>query len=418
MKTFAFISYARSDALGVANEIQQLLESYVIPRKILKKGYPHPEGKFIRRVFVDVQDLTVATTSFSEEIKSHIREAEYLIVLCSKSSARDMSYVHNEIAYFLETHENNTDKILPIALDGVLSDAIPVELHDVVAKRNIVIWDRRWTTVNRRRKNEMRMAIFKIVEFLLKIEFDRLYNRYWMAFWKKLRLGLGIAAAVAIIIITSLCVAVHQAAEREKEMSARINFEKHVFPLSIDFSYVKAFAAPLIHATTDNECVLVLTMPKNFEELGHSGKEKLNAVTADLNSLGWKIEPVSLNSPLRPRPLTTYELFSPNGPIPGKRIYLDVVTQLSAVKSVVDYLTHDNQYYSHDAETLEKLTREYGLEFREHLETILTNEFTNVKDPANFRKWRVEYVTEKGDLQEALNRITSDVTLQKAELAE
>lgn len=78
MKTFAFISYARSDGSTIANEVQRQLEAYVVPRKLVGQENPIPDGKYIRRVFVDTSDLSVTASDFTEEIKKNLRESEYL----------------------------------------------------------------------------------------------------------------------------------------------------------------------------------------------------------------------------------------------------------------------------------------------------------------------------------------------------
>ena len=79
MKTFAFISYARSDASPEARRIQYLLEHFSIPRALVPEGRVLPEGRYLRKVFVDTSDLPVSDGDFSEDIRKALDEAEYLI---------------------------------------------------------------------------------------------------------------------------------------------------------------------------------------------------------------------------------------------------------------------------------------------------------------------------------------------------
>ena len=101
VKTHVFISYTRSDAAEQAHLLQRRLESYHIPRKIVGKDVPLPDGKYLRRVFVDTEDLSVSNESFHAQLKLELDEAKFMIVLCSKAAARPDSFVHKEIKYFV-----------------------------------------------------------------------------------------------------------------------------------------------------------------------------------------------------------------------------------------------------------------------------------------------------------------------------
>lgn len=101
-QTFAFITYARCDSWWEARRFQHLLESYKIPRSLAPKDIRLPDGKYLRKVFVDTSDLPVSNGDFREDIKRELDAAEYLVVLCSQGSARPESYVHEEIRYLRE----------------------------------------------------------------------------------------------------------------------------------------------------------------------------------------------------------------------------------------------------------------------------------------------------------------------------
>ena len=63
IKTHIFISYARSDASEVASLLQRRLEGYRISRKLVSKDVPLPDSKYLRRGFVDKEDLSVSKGS-------------------------------------------------------------------------------------------------------------------------------------------------------------------------------------------------------------------------------------------------------------------------------------------------------------------------------------------------------------------
>ncbi len=110
IKTHVFISYARSDAAEVANLLQRRLESYRIPRKLVGKCVPLPNGKYLRRVFVDTEDLSVSKESFNAHLKQELDDAKFLIVLCSRAAARADSFAHKEIKGCSLKFEFVTDK--------------------------------------------------------------------------------------------------------------------------------------------------------------------------------------------------------------------------------------------------------------------------------------------------------------------
>lgn len=396
MKCHCFISYAREDA-AVAEALQAFLESYRITRRLVPAGVPLPDGRYLRKVFVDTHDLSTVTDDFRKELRRNLDEAEYLIVLCSRHSACAGSFVHQEIGWFLEKRGSDTSRILPVALDGVAEDAVPDELQKVVASRNIVLLERDWLT-DRIRRAQLQNAYFHVVEFLLKIDANVLNNRYWQIFEKRLYAGIMVGLGVAVVLVGMLAFGLHHAKVAEAHQRERVRFEKKVFPLSIDYSYVQAFAAPLFNCRTNAECVLIAAMPRNYAELAHKPAQKMETVAHDLDELGWQIVPRKYPVPNR-RPLVTYELLRHGKPIPGKEIYLDVVSQLSAVRKVLDHLTSDSQF--HPPESREELTRAYIAEFEALLPQLLVEE-------VGPRGTNVFYVVDKAELKAVLRGMCGD----------
>ncbi len=391
IKTHVFISYARSDAAEVANMLQRRLEGCRIPRKLVGKDVPLPEGKYLRRVFVDTEDLAVSRESFHAQLKHELDDAEYLVVLCSKAAARADSFVHREIKYFTEKNGGDTSRILPIALDGVGDDAIPAEVHEVVRSRNIVLWDREWPSQGRFGKAHQHSAYFKVLEFLIGVDAGVLNNRYWIAWRRRIIRAVGIGLAVMVALVAALT---HDIINQVH----RVKFEKKVFPLSIDYSYMEAFAAPLIGYDTNKHSIIIAAMPKNYSELGNKPWQKKNAIKKDLESLGWTCESRKYTIEKWTRPLVT-DIIRPEGrDIPGTNVYVDVVSQLSAIKKVLDYLTEDNPFHSIDDR--EELAHYYVEEFKAKLIELLQK-----NDAIKGCSWEFRFVTDKEELRNALDGI-------------
>ena len=78
----AFISYkhAKLDT-AIASHIQRKLEHYYVPHK-LKKKIKHQK---ITRIFRDKDELPI-TSDLTETITNALRQAEYLIVICSTNT--------------------------------------------------------------------------------------------------------------------------------------------------------------------------------------------------------------------------------------------------------------------------------------------------------------------------------------------
>lgn len=72
-KYFAFISYKRGDIdEEVANWIHTKLEKYPYPINNVSEENRPADVKFVRDIFIDVKNLHVSVTDFSEDIKESI----------------------------------------------------------------------------------------------------------------------------------------------------------------------------------------------------------------------------------------------------------------------------------------------------------------------------------------------------------
>jgi len=140
-KYYAFISYSRKNS-PAANYLQKSLERSRIPTKKIHESFLPDDGKHIKPVFLDKRDLEVSEKDFSENIQYAIENSRYLLVLCSPESVQS-EWVRKEISYFLKTHNNAINAIVPIILSGRPGsggedECLPEELrHADITSRNL-----------------------------------------------------------------------------------------------------------------------------------------------------------------------------------------------------------------------------------------------------------------------------------------
>ncbi len=280
MKTFAFISYSRKDR-DVASWLQVKLEKYPYPREWVNKELQPNHDKFIRKVFLDTKDLPVTDGQFDESIKRNLKDARYLIVLCSENSTGSV-YVNNEIKYFLETHDNNPDLVLPVFINKVENNVPEALLDYQITDRNCPIYNRELTP----KSESNTYCFYHIVSFLLKVDHRRLYDRYQRHRRKKgirrsifMNVLIGLLSLLIIFLIKSIqnknraIQSQNEVIELQKEL---IEFEKNIFPLSIVFGYTSNFLMPVVNYIKDNDIQkeIYILMPYCEADLQHQDRIK------------------------------------------------------------------------------------------------------------------------------------------------
>ena len=114
----AFISYKHADLDNkVAAYVEKHLEHFHIPGKIRKKT----GIKKIERIFRDTDELPI-TSDLSGTIEEALKNADYLIVICSTNTCKSM-WVEREIKFFLQSHPK--ENILTVLADGEPADVVP-----------------------------------------------------------------------------------------------------------------------------------------------------------------------------------------------------------------------------------------------------------------------------------------------------
>lgn len=169
-KTLAFISYSRRDKT-IANWLHKQLENYAYPQNLVRKENRPPDNKYIRPIFIDTKDLNVDTHPFDEDIKEHLKNSRYLILICSINSAKS-EYVNKEVNYFLEQHENNYNLIIPFFIDDVTEDSIlPTIKGTPVMNRHFPIYN---TTLSEHSEAN-NYCLYQIISFILGLDFSLVY---------------------------------------------------------------------------------------------------------------------------------------------------------------------------------------------------------------------------------------------------
>ncbi|MBR4831117.1 MAG: TIR domain-containing protein, partial [Butyrivibrio sp.] len=114
----AFISYKHADLDNkIAAYVEKHLERYHIPAKIRKKT----GIKKIERIFRDTDELPI-TSDLTGTIEEALKNADYLIVICSTNTCKSM-WVEREIKLFLQNHPK--ENILTVLADGEPVDVVP-----------------------------------------------------------------------------------------------------------------------------------------------------------------------------------------------------------------------------------------------------------------------------------------------------
>lgn len=165
-KYVAFISYSRKDK-AIADWLHEKLESYALPdRQKALSIFPF-DGKYFRKVFLDTQDLHVEERPFTERLKTALEHSAFLIVLCSKSSAKS-PFVDKEIRYFIETHDQNLSRIVPLFIDEV-DGCIPEAFNgSSIMERHFPIYNSHLS----KNSEANNYCFYQIISYVLKINFS------------------------------------------------------------------------------------------------------------------------------------------------------------------------------------------------------------------------------------------------------
>lgn len=187
---FAFISYSHSD-MAVAKWIQKRLEQFKLPTEIHNEI--DAQSRYLRPIFRDQSDLN--TGILGDELRRHLERSKYLILICSKNSAKSQ-WVSDEARAFVEL--GRLEHIIPVIIsDGQTPerDLFPKYLRDYFSSNpNSELLGVNIGEVGREK------ALIRIVSKMLDVEFDSLWNRHL----RQKRTRIITSSLLSTAILTSL----------------------------------------------------------------------------------------------------------------------------------------------------------------------------------------------------------------------
>ena len=350
---FAFISYSRLDT-DVVVDIFKRVEKYPYPKKWVEEENRPEDDTFVRPIFLDMADLSIQHRDFTVEIRERLRSSRYLIVFCSDNSAKS-DYVKREIDYFLKTHNNDSNLIVAVYIDKVFQGMHPV-IDTIVATRNCPIYT---TGKGVAGDTGRKYCFYHIVEFLLKVDFDKLYNRYEQHKRRKRRTKVTL---ISLFVGLITCTAIYgwlSERERAKIEHARVEFEMGVFPYSLVSGYINNFVRPTMMALNDS-CTeaphMIIYMPYDSLELNDSVRSAkyTNYIRSHYPFEGYETENIHIPTRYRASSITKIKFTDYDMPI-----YKDDARTVTAFRSVIEYKLSDKNPVDVPREIKEKFTQTY-----------------------------------------------------------
>ncbi|MDE6418870.1 MAG: toll/interleukin-1 receptor domain-containing protein [Duncaniella sp.] len=369
-KYIAFISYSRKDK-DIADWLHTKLENYVLPdREKAMQIFPF-KGKYFRPVFLDTQDLHVEERPFSDRLQEALRNTSYLIVLCSKNSSVS-PFVEREIKYFLETHENNLSRIVPLFIDEVNGAIPPVFEDTTIMTRHFPIYNTRLS----KNSEANNYCFYQIVSYILGIDFSEIYNRYEVdankQIKKKRRFLLYIIASLSLMLCVLGGMFYTYSEQKNKALERKqrlIDFEKKVFPAAIVHGYERNFLTPVINhlKTKPERFSIYILMPKNERDLEHQDRVGDFAYEAKL-ALGIDSIPNELLPTDTKRGSRIIRVSKDNHLLDG--VYLDFATTTTAFLEVAKYKKRNHEYRQTPIDSIiDGYSREFALQVNEKLKS-------------------------------------------------
>lgn len=391
---FAFLSYSRQD-VKVALDLWKKTEKYPYPKQLVDVEN-RPEDRYrVRPIFLDVADLSTKERNFSKELQENLANTRYLVVICSPNSAKS-DFVKKEIDFFLESHNNDNSLIIPVYVDHVFSGMHPV-IDQILATRNCPIY----VTVGGEAGHAGRKYCFyHLMEFLLKVDFDKLYNRYEAYAKRKRRFRTSIITIFLTILISTLSFGWYKQIQATKVEHDLAQFEKETFPFSLVVGYTENFLMPSLQALKDSlkqEPHIIVMMPRTYpllnEEIRKKSFQETKAkMSTHFGFSGFVTEELHIKSRRRAASIVRIQLDSLKTPV-----YYDLASTVKAIKSVVDY-KYDGSRHQVQIDTTkvsrDEMVREYSLQFIRQTKEQLAEDST-----------LVHFVFSPQEMMEALARI-------------
>lgn len=396
-RPFAFISYSRRDE-RVATDIRTRLEKYVYSTELVAPENRPEDKKYVRPVFQDRTDLHVTNPEYWDDLKQNVRDTKYLIVICSPNSAMSKA-VREGIDFFLDTHNDDVNLILPVFIDGItpMTDVI----DNIVKHRNCPIYN---TARDKAGHMDRKYCFYHILEYILHVDFDKLYNRYEVYARKKRTRKSVVASLFAVLLIFISIygwVSSKKMADKEKQRAmtaeALTIFERKTFPYSLVVGYENNYLRPAIGALNERDGDkphIIIYMPYSYSQLNiRQNADSLNEIFKTYNQFeGFVSEDIKVIG--RKRDISLVRAVFRNNYTP---IYVDQANTVVAFQYVVDYKfnSEENPIKIEDTEeNRNKMVREYTNEFIRDTE----------KDLPDYSA-QIHFVRNESELREVLSEL-------------
>lgn len=166
--TYAFISYSHRD-MAVAKWLQKNLEAFKLPTEV--HNDIEAKNRYLRPIFRDQSDLN--TGILGDELRKHLEESKFLILICSKNSAHS-SWVSDEAKAFVEM--GRLDHIIPVIIpdDSTPERELFPEFLREYFKQNP---DKELLGVNIGEVGKEK-ALIRVISKMLDVSFDSLWKRH------------------------------------------------------------------------------------------------------------------------------------------------------------------------------------------------------------------------------------------------
>jgi hypothetical protein len=289
----AFISYSGFRKMGeysqvdrkVSERLHRSLESYRVPRALLKKSPGHAHiSRRLKKIFRDRDEVRVGS-NLNESLTEALRRSRFLIVICSPR-ARQSQWINQEIAIFRRLGRG--EQILPLLIEGEPAEAIPDELFKLPPETRASArsygtpeaWlaqplaaDIRASSVSKSLRL-LRHEKLRLLATMLGCEYDELRQREHERFVRRV-IGAGAAMLALVLILTSLSILLFFAQQRaSRNAQLALDASAEVLPL-IALEPNAPFGAndPVIREVHVNSAIIYL------ETLRRDDPENLKCLT-------------------------------------------------------------------------------------------------------------------------------------------
>ena len=244
-KKYAFISYNHCD-VKMAKWLHKKLESYKLPTEIHNE---FEDSKYLRPVFRDQEDLN--TGILGDELRKHLEDSKYLIVICSPNSAKS-TWVSNEIKTFIEW--GRLEYIIPFIIDGTPNNSdedyecLPFYLRQYVYEHP----DQELLGINIQEVGSEK-AFVRVVSRMLGVNFDELWKRHERERRKRI-IAWSIGTPILVRLLYYFSVPV--------SLNIQIVDEKHRLPIPTDAVLVVDNAEYHLHCL--DTTITINTIPSYY----------------------------------------------------------------------------------------------------------------------------------------------------------